>query len=117
MLALFDPQTDKSLETFGVTVGGVAAAIYYIRELFRRHVPKPPNEQLDAAHQAMSARVQKAEDEITDLWNTMRKEDSDTRNQLTKAISDFERAVGKLEGTIGQVGKVMDAILEQQLNR
>lgn len=115
VLALFDPSTDKSLETFGVTVGGVAAAIYYIRELFRKNPAHPPNEQLDAVLRAMSERVQKSEAEIGNLWQTMWAEDTRIREQLSKAVGDFERTVGQLEGTLKQVGEINAAIFNKLL--
>ena len=112
---MFDPNTDKALESFSVTIGGMAAAVYYLRELFKRKSPRPPNEQLDQAQIAMNERITRTEGEITELWNNMRREDTDIRNQLSKAVGDFERAVGRLEGTIKQVGEVMSALLKKQL--
>lgn len=114
--ALFDPQTDKSLETFGVTVGGVAAAAYYIRELFKRKYPKPPNEQLGEAHQAMSKRIDNLETSVSQLWTTMRDEDTSIRESLSKAVADFEGAIGKLDGTLTQVNQTNQMILDKLLS-
>jgi hypothetical protein len=115
IFALFDPGTDKALESFSVTIGGMAAAVYYLRELFKRKPARPANEQLAQAQTSMDERIARAEGEIAHLWNTMRREDTDIRNQLSRAVGDFERAVGRLEGTIKQVGDVMNALLNQQL--
>ena len=66
---------------------------------------------------ANKQRLETAEKNISDLWFEMRKEDTATRNQLTQATNDFERALGQLEGTLKQVNETMRAILQKELGK
>lgn len=101
-----------------LSVLGLSGGLYYFLELLDRvrgKAPKPPNEQLDQAMSAISTRLTNAEGQITDIWNTMREEDTAIRGQLSKAIQDFEGSIGTLDGTLRQVNQTMQLLLQRGL--
>jgi hypothetical protein len=88
MLALFDPATDKSLETFSVTIGGLLAAVYYTKEIFWRK----DNKQLDVnivETLATKSELQKLEDE-----------DKILHGRITDQGMAFQRSLNDLPGQI-----------------
>lgn len=130
LLALFDATTDNAIEKFSVTIGGAAAACWYIKQLFSRKQPKPGNEQLETGRRELERRVSAAEGEIVKLregqdheralteesarkrsagiyikMDELRKELSEKvdglRDEVTQQFKDTERALGRIEGKLG----------------
>lgn len=103
-----------------VAVFAGSGGLYYflkILDRIRGKEPTPPNEQLNQAQASLVERMTKAEGEIANIWLTMRSEDTAIRQQLGKAISDFEGSIGQLDGTLRQVNQTMQLMLQNELTR
>jgi hypothetical protein len=115
-----DPNHFASIGWIVVSLFALCGGVYYVMQLvdrIRGDKPHPPNEQLDQSMSAMSDRITKAELQIGELWTVMRAEDKAIRQEVARVVADFEKAIGKLDGTLGQVNQTMQLILEKELNR
>lgn len=113
-----DPNHFASIGWTLVSLFALCGGAYYVMQMvdrIRGKEPNPPNEQLNQAQSAMSDRMTKVEYQIVDIWNTMRSEDTAIRQQLGKAISDFEGSIGQLDGTLKQVNQTMQLMLQNEL--
>lgn len=120
MPMLPDPSHFSSIGWTVVSLAGFAVIANQVLKLaksVRGKSPHPPNEQLDQSLTAMSDRITKAENQITEIWNVMRSEDKAIRQEVSRVVADFEKAIGKLDGTLSQVNQTMQLILEKELNR
>ena len=71
----------------------------------------------DEKHTTITRRLQVHDDQIGELWRTMRTEDAATRESLSKAVRDFDRTVGELHGTLMKVDQTMQMILKRELDQ
>ena len=53
--------------------------------------------------------------EIEKLWETMREEDKQIRETLSRAIRDFEGATERLDGTLAEVRDLTQKLLDKAL--
>ena len=68
----------------------------------------PPNEKLGADSSALAQRVEKIEKSISELWTTMRSENTRIEKEITDFATAIERAVGRLEGSMKNAARRND---------
>ena len=53
-----------------------------------------------ASHLEIQRRLASTESHVTQIWETMRKEDEATRAEVRRCFQDIERALGRIEGQL-----------------
>ena len=59
-------------------------------------------ETFDVSQLEASRRINHIEESLTNAWDTMRKEDNETRELLHKTFKEIERSLGRIEGEISK---------------
>lgn len=72
-------------------------------------------ETCDERHSSIAKRLDGHDQQINEIWFTLREEDSKIRSALEAAIRDFDKTVNRLQGTLDAVEKTNDMILKKLL--
>jgi len=113
-LAQFNSVPAEFLQYFIVLLAAIAAIAVPIWLGLRRKsvaIDPQPVEVRKAAkrynHELITTRFENAENhlrthdnQIQELWTTMRAEDSALRREMNQALKDIERALGRIEGAL-----------------
>jgi len=92
IFALFDAATDKSLETFSVTIGGSLAALWYLKQLFGKKEKAEP-----LSPQPFVVAMEKEFTKLHTFEEAMKENKREHENIFSK-IGGVERgAAGRLE--------------------
>lgn len=74
-------------------------------------------EACDAKHQTVHQRLDGHDQQIKELWFTLREEDNKTREMLTRAIHEFDKTINRIDGTLSAVDKNTDKVLQMIIDR
>ena len=121
-----DPNTAQSAGWALVALAALAASINQILRLTDRLKSKPPGEQLasesselarrldaleehsvsrsmcDTQHRDFEHRLATTENQISELWNTMRTEDASIRKDIADKFEGIQRSLGRIEGNLAK---------------
>ena len=67
----------------------------------------------DAKHHAIEHRLSSHDQQIKELWCTLREEDNKTREMLTRAIHEFDKTINRIDGTLVALDKSTDKIIQK----
>ena len=70
-------------------------------------------ESCDAKHHAIEHRLSSHDQQIKELWCTLREEDNKTREMLTRAIHEFDKTINRIDGTLVALDKSTDKIIQK----
>jgi hypothetical protein len=87
---------------------GVGVAVAWIIDRIRGPKATPPNEQLGVVTVEIVRRIDGHDKEITNLWNTMRTENTAIRKDQTDQFNSIALALGRIEGQLDAFTKRKD---------
>lgn len=115
----------------GLASWAVIYSVFFRKKEVRKLEPDPLNVEADVrvvpkgrrfnAHEydernkTVDKRLDGHDGEIGKLWDTLRAEDAATRQSLEAAVRDFDQTVNRIDGTLQQVNKVQEMLLNKLL--
>jgi len=108
MIANISEVPAEFLKSFVLLVLGLLGGGAAVWSVFGRKKQQIEPQPLQVSQPDVQRRLDRHDEEITELWKTLRKENTNIRAEMARTFQDMERSLGRIEGKIDELGHRMN---------